>query len=223
MDYVAPEFKKDAFNCPFCNAYSQMKWVELIEYTAELLPLHVINKTPLYSALCVHCHNHSYWRSSGELTNVVGEMIYPPSSLAPMPHVDLPEDCKKDYDEARIIVGNSLRGAGALLRLVLQKLCAQLGGTGKNINDDIKKMVENGLSLRLQQAFDIVRITGNNAVHPLELNLDEKPELVTSMFKLVNMIVEEMITKPKELDNLFDHMPENAKQAIAKRDGKPSI
>ena len=24
--YIAPEFEKDAFNCPFCDAYAQQNW-----------------------------------------------------------------------------------------------------------------------------------------------------------------------------------------------------
>ena len=25
-EYIAPEFKKTAFNCPFCGAYAQQNW-----------------------------------------------------------------------------------------------------------------------------------------------------------------------------------------------------
>ena len=40
------------------------------------------------------------------------------------------------------------------------------------------------------------------------------------MFKLLNMIVEDRIVKPKEIDDLFDGLPEGTKKAIEKRDNK---
>ena len=205
MDYVAPEFQKAAFNCPHCNAYSRMEWKRFYRYRANGL-----TDSYLFCASCDCCNKESYWYS----TENQSIMLFPISSSAPMPHPDLPDDCQKDYEEARLIVGYSPRGAGALLRLVIQKLCDRFGTSGKSINENIKKMVADGLSPRMQQAFDFVRITGNNAVHPLELNLEEKPELVMAMFKLINMIVEEMITKPKEINALFSQIPDGAKEAI---------
>ena len=209
MDYVAPEFQKTAFNCPYCKAYSQMHWNQLSDFQ---------NPSYIYRAACIHCNSVSFWFFLNAMQGAI--MIYPSISPAPMPHPDLPDDCQKDYEEARLIVGYSPRGAGALLRLVIQKLCDRFGTSGKSINENIKKMVADGLPPRMQQAFDFVRITGNNAVHPLELNLEEKPELVMAMFKLINMIVEEMITKPKEINALFSQIPDGAKEAIEKRDGK---
>jgi len=105
-----------------------------------------------------------------------------------------------------------------LLRLCIQKLCKELGAGGENINKDIGGLVKNGLDSRIQKALDVVRVTGNNAVHPGTMDLTDDNELVNKLFKLVNLIVEEMITKPKEIDTLYGALPESAKQAIEKRD-----
>jgi len=151
------------------------------------------------------------------------ESIYPISRKGPIPAIDMPEDIKKDFEEARLVAQFSPRAAAALLRLALQKLCEQLSGQKGDINKSIKKLVENGLSSRLQKAFEIVRIAGNNAVHPGELNLDDDPKIVGTLWGLINMIVEKMITEQKEIDAIYDKMPEGAKTAIEKRDGKPLI
>ena len=71
---------------------------------------------------------------------------------------------------------------------------------------------------RIQKALDFVRVTGNNAVHPGEMDIKDDKDLVNKMFKLVNMVVEEQITKPNELDELFKKLPERAIKAIEKRD-----
>ncbi len=133
-------------------------------------------------------------------------------------HHDLPEDCQAEYEEARDIVGRSPRGAAALLRLCLQKLMPHLGEQGKNINEDIKSLVAKGLSPVVQKALDFCRVVGNNAVHPGELTIEDTPEIAQQLFKMINFIVEDRITRPKEVQALFDQLPQGAVDAIAKRD-----
>lgn len=138
-----------------------------------------------------------------------------------MPHNDMPDEVKKIYDEAREILAKSPKGASALLRLALQMLCDKLVPGNKNINDKIGELVKNGLPQKLQQAFDLVRIVGNNAVHPGEINLDDNPAMANRLFDLLNIIVEYMIAKPKEIDAFYNNtISEKQKEAIAKRDGR---
>jgi hypothetical protein len=93
-----------------------------------------------------------------------------------LPHPDLPDDIKEDYEEARSIVSRSPRSVAALLRLAVDKLLDWiieeknlLEGNKKDINAKIKLLVENGLRPELQKAFDSVRIVGNHSVHPGQL------------------------------------------------------
>ncbi|MEM2995308.1 MAG: DUF4145 domain-containing protein [Candidatus Bathyarchaeia archaeon] len=93
-----------------------------------------------------------------------------------------------------------------------------LGETGKDLNEDIANLVKKGLPTKIQQALDSVRVIGNNAVHPGELNLRDDINTAVALFDLTNMIVEYMITKPKEISELYNRIPKGAKKAIEKRD-----
>ena len=134
------------------------------------------------------------------------------------PSDDMPDDVKAHFNEARSVYNLSPKAAAALLRLAIQHLSVDLGGSGKDLNADIAKLVQNGLPLKIQQALDVVRVIGNNAVHPGLISIDDNPDIVTKLFKLVNIIVDDMITQPEQVKKLFGDLPDTSKEQIAKRD-----
>lgn len=203
--YTPPVFEKTSFNCPHCGAFASQRWVAVfVGYgTSEHVPT-------LKYCLCSHCRDFSLWHNE--------KMIVPLTGGAALPNNDLPDDIKADYEEARAIFNISPRGAAALLRLCIQKLCKFLGEEGKNINTDIGNLVKKGLPPRIQQSLDIVRVVGNNAVHPGELNLNDNMETAAKLFLLVNIVADVMITQPNEIDKLFNSLPPNQLDGIAARD-----
>jgi hypothetical protein len=136
----------------------------------------------------------------------------------PAPNPDLPDEIKTDYQEAKAIVSKSARGAAALLRLAIQKLCKELGEPGKNINDDIASLVRKGLPIRIQQALDIVRVIGNEAVHPGQMDVSDNPAIAVSLFRLVNLIAQHMISEPKAIAELYSSLPPDKLKGIKDRD-----
>ena len=145
-------------------------------------------------------------------------MIYPDASPAPSPNPDLPEDVKADYEEARTIISRSPRGACALLRLCVQKLCGFLGESGKDVNADIAALVEKGLNPKIQKSLDIVRVIGNEAVHPGQIDLRDQPATAAQLCSLLNIIADAMITQPKTIESLYAGLPETKVQQIEHRD-----
>lgn len=141
-------------------------------------------------------------------------------SFVPLPNADLPDDIKRDYEEAATILDHSPRSAAALLRLSIQKLCVHLGETGRNLNNDIAVLVEKGLRINVQKSLDTVRVIGNNAVHPGKLDLRDDIPTARALFDLVNMIADAMLTQPRQIEEIYQTLPESSRKAIDRRDKK---
>lgn len=208
IPYTPPKFKSSAFNCPHCNAYANQGWYDLHYYnTVNRYP----ELEPAKLCVCGHCNKYSIWH--------MGVMIYPDFSGVEPPNQDLGVDVQQDYVEAASIVQKSPRGAAALLRLAIQKLVIQLGEKS-DLNTAIGNLVIKGLPVKVQQSLDALRVIGNFAVHPGELNLKDDAETANSLFKLVNFIAEKMITEPKDIEAIYGKIPDAKKEQIEKRDKK---
>lgn len=197
-----------AFNCPFCNAFANQIWGEATTLTSD----GVRTVKDIVFSHCTHCKRDSVWHGPN--------LVFPATTQAPLPNPDLPEDIKADFEEARKVINASPRGAAALLRLCIQKLCAFLGEPGKDINTDIASLVRKGLNPHIQKSLDVVRVIGNEAVHPGTIDLKDNPDIAIHLCKLVNFIAEAMITQPKQIDELYASLPPGKLQGIEQRDAK---
>jgi len=206
MSFIQPEAFALSFTCPSCSAISQQTWWSTDWDKRNNMSKH---QDPIRVAHCVHCDNHSVW--------IFDMMVYPDNGNAPSPNDGMPDSVKIIYLEACSIYQKSPRGAAALLRLAIQMLCKELGESGANINNDIKNLVSKGLPEIVQRSLDIVRVTGNDAVHPGQIDTDDH-NTVGSLFKLTNIVVEYMITLPKQVDSLYDALPTDKVAAITNRD-----
>ena len=214
MEYKTPELYNKSFNCPHCQAYSQQDWylgAKGIIYQGVGTGRY-LSEDRIQLAYCIYCGDFSLW--------VDEQIIYPDITGVPPPNKDLDDEIQHDYKEAASILSKSPRGAAALLRLGIQKLCRQLGESGDNINNDIANLVKNGLPVQVQQSLDIVRVVGNESVHPGEIDLNDNNEIAIKLFGLVNIIANIMITQPKEIETLYNTLPEKKLDGINNRDSK---
>jgi uncharacterized C2H2 Zn-finger protein len=161
---------------------------------------------------CYNCDDIAIWIGSA--------LVWPVRGEAPQPNPDLPADVRLDYEEAGRILQLSPRGAAALLRLAIQKLCKELGEKGRNIDDDIASLVKKGLDVRIQRALDIVRVIGNESVHPGQIDMRDNIGTAEKLFALVNLVADAMISQPKHIAEMYGGLPEAKREAIEKRDGR---
>lgn len=243
-----PKYKSTKFKCPHCQVIAQQQWFD--ERSASLTVNQIISHiyydyrtdiadyqqksvegfirtvekkfTNEYKEFIPSNFAISTCSSCGDLSLWVDQnIVYPKKTSIAPPNSDLNEDITALYHEATKIYSDSPKGATALLRLALQKLLIQIGKDGRNINNDIKELVAAGLSPKIQQALDLLRVVGNNAVHPGQINIDDNSDIAIKLFHVLNFIADEMITKPKELELLYkDVIPESTKEYINQRDAK---
>lgn len=229
--YIAPERNLDSFTCPHCQTLSLMIFErhhfkqDLLRYEKGLCISEIdepdcvypdcvyeVYSNELTIARCHSCGKKIIW--------IDGEYVYP-NIVAEEVNPDLPESVKQLYNEAGLIYNQSPRAACALLRLAIDRLCNELGETDRDINKNIGALVEKGLPKKVQQALDVVRVVGNKAVHPGVIAFDvDDANTAKSLMRLINMIGQSMITEPKEIEDMYNQLPESAKESIERRDGK---
>ena len=210
-NYIPPSHEAEAFNCPHCGVYADQEWSPVSTELRAGFGGGGMHMTDYSASFCRKCTEFSLWFKGG--------MFHPDLPGVPIPNPDLPEPTRVDYLEAASITNRSPRGAAALLRLCVQKLCVHLGEKGK-LNDAIGNLVKRGLPERVQQAMDIVRVTGNEAVHPGRLDLKDDRETAVTLFGLLNFIADRLITQERTMDALFESLPESKKKQIQRRDRK---
>ena len=223
-EYCMPELNKKAFNCPHCGAFANQRWYSLMfeHYNTKALFNNSKLTSPEYrfrdnfgdnfrASRCDHCKKIALWNDR--------KIIYPRSITVESPNPDMPEVAKKLYMESAQILQDSPRASAALLRLALQEILNKVvkGGEKNSINENIGILSE-GVDETTQKALDIIRIIGNNAVHPGEIRVEE--ENTEDMYNLLNIIVQKTISNKKQIDDLWNNLPENYKESIKNRTSK---
>ncbi|WP_429142013.1 DUF4145 domain-containing protein [Aeromonas hydrophila] len=187
---------------------------EFISGKISVISMHrTLGTKKIKNAFASQCHN-----CDGVAVWVTDNLVYPVAKSVVSPNKDMPEDIKIDFEEARSIFEFSPRASAALLRLCIQKLCIHLGGSTGKIDSDIAEMVKNGLSPLVQQSLDIVRVIGNESVHPGSIDLNDERETAAQLFNIVNVIVMQMISQPKIINEMYANLPESKLRGIENRD-----
>jgi len=205
IPHVPPELKKEAFNCPYCGAISHQYWgiVTMPKYRSTI-------SDEIDLSQCEHCNKVAIWYDKN--------LVQPLKSSAPLAHELLPNYVKNHYEEASKVLSISPIASCALLRLTVEKIVDSLVPGSGNLNKKIGTLVKNGLSEDIQKALDSVRVIGSNALHPLQMDLQDDPKTAQVLFDLINIIVESTIAKKNKISDIFKRLPDSQKDAIKKRD-----
>ena len=205
-------FGYTSITCPYCHVYAQFRWE--VRKNLNSKP----QKYRLIVASCNSCHLDSVWLYDNQNQEDILMLPDYPSDLD-APNSDMPNDIQQIYLEAAKVLKDSPRASAALSRLAIDQLTQQFSSES-SLDRRIADLVSKGLSSKLQKAFDIVRIVGNNAVHPGEIDLKDNQEMAKSLLDLLNIITDNLITQPNQIDKFYNSLPERQLKHIEKRDSK---
>jgi hypothetical protein len=134
----------------------------------------------------------------------------------------MPPSVRELYDEAAAVAPVSRRAGAALARATIERLLKHLDPEAPKRASLEKRidLIEARVSTTLRELLDIVRITGNGAVHvddePEEivsfaLNDKEGAALLELLLDAANQLVDELIARPRNTRTLWDRLPEFVK------------
>lgn len=192
-----PGFRKLKYRCPRCDVVATQSWTVLH---------HKVNKktatgymtldesiSDLALSTCAACNARCLWFES--------ELVYPSNSTDHPVPADLPAEVRKDFEEAAAVAGASPRAAAALLRMCIEGLCKKVADKPK-FEDAILELEQQGIPKPITVAMDVVRLTGNEALHGGTLYGSDDAKTVATLFRLASLIVSWAITEKKELQEL---------------------
>jgi len=206
----APTYFKDKFICPICKLYVKHSWIQNVFERIQSN-----NSIKFSISKCSNCLNLMIWSADHK------EIIFPKINQVEEPNVELNKDIKEIYIEAATILDESSRASAALLRLCLEKLLIQISIPGRTLNDMISNLIEKGVDENIRKACDLVRIHGNEAIHPGEINIKDNRYIATNLFWLINKIASIEITEKKKIQLLYDRtISDGKKKSIEIRDLK---
>jgi hypothetical protein len=178
------------------------------------LPLHlspvIESKNYLDIAFCQHCSRFTLWLGDA--------MIYPLVGEAPPPHEEMPPQICKLYEEARGVLPASPRASAALLRVALEGLLEEAGYRQERLADRLEKAREDGkLSADTYKLAEVLRYAGNAAAHYEPWKIDpsqgeEDREMVRNLFAFVNEVTEELVAKPRRLEEMARKINEKVRK-----------
>lgn len=217
--HIVPRYLVDVFTCPYCDVTARQKWYgndEAVSAHRVSVPGRKDRVLQFYGSViaddaltewlfskCENCGQIAVWHSD--------EIVYPFTCPVDEPNPDMPKSVKDRYIEASRVVALSPVSAAALLRLALQLLLKEVlqGESSGNIYQDIQKLKSRPIDSSLIKALDIIRISGNESVHPGDLNLNENKNDAFYLFDLLNMICDQFFTQPRKMQDMYEKMPES--------------
>ena len=229
MSTAAPSLQATAFSCPHCDAFAQQHWWSLgasqrphppgiLEPSTDNLRIRIVARglsgsfvKGAFVSQCTHCQGLAIW--------IRDQMIYPLRGGAPQPNADLPEDIRRDYDEAGSILDLSPRGAGGAAAACPREALQTCRGLQQEPQREYCRDGRRRPQSRCSKGIDSLRVIGNHAVHPGQIDaLDERASAET-MFRFLNIVAAKLISEPKSIEEAYEALPETARAAINKRDG----
>ena len=229
--FVAPHPDLEAFTCAYCGVYAQQTSPKIHRVGSnnrlEDFKIHPDKTSKISSKQCNHCKsNHVFlvtelpyetppknfegWPPpviKKQPQNIL--MLYPKNSSAPPPQENMPEEVLALYKEAASIVSDSPSATCLLIRKALETLLLdhyKLDPKKYNLDKMIKHLTddtEQAWSKKFKPHLESIRLIGNDAAHPREINRADNQETALALFDFLNRCVDHLISQPLADQKIF--------------------
>jgi hypothetical protein len=218
--YIDPSYEAPRFTCPRCGTLAEQIWWILSRHNPG-------GGGPINGyqwCVCQSCEQPSLWRVDPRSmlpgSTLTAQMVWPVEG-GPPPHDDMPGEARRHYEQARKVLGASPQAAAALLRVATEAIVHHLlERDGLMLDKGIEELVRQGrIRTDVKKACDVLRVTGNNMLHPGQISATQDTESVAlRLFELVNLIVAQAITEPALIESLYADLPPEKIAGIETRD-----
>ena len=195
--------------CPHCGAYAQFTYEQLhyreMDYKVpvDFMP------TNIWQGKCLACEQYIIINGFS--------VVYPEESNAPPIKMETPHSIKEIATEARMVHSQSPRASSALLRLALEMLLQNVLENNNKLNDNISILLERGIEDDLRRALEVIRIFGNEGVHPGTINLNDDEQSSIKLFNVFNYIVTRFIVEKGMIKEMYGIIPEEKREKIEEK------
>jgi hypothetical protein len=207
-----PEFRGTKFKCPRCDVVAAQSWATVYRKGMRKTPTTYVKTEEVLSDLgistCEACTAKCLWFE--------GQLVFPAQVSAHQVPADLPPELQRDFEEAASIAAASPRASAALLRMCVEGLCKTITGKDK-FESAIEVLEQQGIPDEIIIAMDVVRLTGNEALHAGKLYGSDDGKTVAILFRLASLIVNWAITEKAALKDLIDKIPPEKLEHIKER------
>ena len=214
------------FDCPNC-CQNNIEHKVFSDINDDLFYFEGFENDFICIIICNHCQ---YKRLIVCDSNTkIKTTLYPLIANKPLPDC-MPEDLRKDFDEARLIVNYSVRCAVGLLRICGEKLCNFIADkyiTDENIKKKIKEE-QNTLQPKIDllvkyredyfsfideeyiKNLEVVKKAGNNSLHSREISDEYTIDDFDTLCTIITAICDTIATKEESYKRINALKQKNA-------------
>lgn len=179
----APRFHGKEFDCPQCLNLAPHHWKSV--RGAEELGW-------LESSECSRCGYRMMWQAQFTKTlRCCGEIVHPIPMIGPPPPDSLPNDAKRDYEEARAVAARFPHAAQVLLQQVLRRLTDEFDQNPERAPErKLRNPQSHGASHRIKELLEVTEKESISADNP------DKSELLNKLFTGISTIADYLAPQP---------------------------
>lgn len=149
--------------------------------------------------------------------------VYPQAVFRHFPDY-VPEQIRKDYEEACLIRDLSPKASATLSRRCLQGMIRNFWNiTGRNLNDEINQLQEK-VSAAQWKAIDALRKIGNIGAHmekDTDLIIDIAPEEASQLISLIELLIDKWYIARHDEEELYASITSTNAALQAQRNQSP--